>query len=91
MVKAEQHIEFVFRVSFLDIDLFTLDSAGRIVVGWPGASAGGGSTSRGEQRDGGDSTHTHSTVLYLASRLVIGGEMAFQGIYKWRGGGANAK
>ena len=46
------------------------------MVGWPGASAEHPPTSRGiggQGVGGGDGDSTHSTVLYLASRLVIGG------------------
>ena len=60
-----------FRISFLDIDLFTLDMAGRIVVGWPGVSA---ENPAGEEVAT-DAESTQSAVLFLASRLVIGGEI----------------
>ncbi|XP_075253946.1 cilia- and flagella-associated protein 54-like isoform X5 [Convolutriloba macropyga] len=75
LFKVFESVDTTSRVSFLDIDLFTLDMAGRVVVGWPGASAEHPPTSRGiggQGVGGGDGDSTHSTVLYLASRLVIG-------------------
>ena len=45
--------------------------AGRIVVGWPGASTESGAA----KEVAADGESTQSAVLYLASRLIIGGNL----------------